>query len=124
MAYYRLQLSPRKLSVSAVLRDGVWTNPVSVAISCCVGVNNFYLWKPLSTPRILTAQLHTAITEVIPGGPEDSHGDGNTFPGSGNDYHWSAQQQTDTLAHEAELVHKLGYCRALKFQEQNPVGGK
>ena len=74
------------------------------------------MWKLPSTPPTLTVQ---PTTGVISGGPlEDSHGDGNTFPGGGNDYHRSTQEQMDTLVHEAESSASLATAKPI-YTENN-----
>lgn len=85
-----------------VLRDGVWSDPVSVAISCCLDVNNLYLWKPPSTPRIAAVQRSLMTLETVPRSHGDSRHGGDTFPGGGNNYHQHTPQWASTSSVIAE----------------------
>ena len=97
----------------------MWSGPVSVAIYCYVGVNDFYLWKLLSIPRILTVQLPPTTTEVIPGGLEAFYDDGSTFAGDGNNHHQPTQQRTEDSAQEAESSTSLATAKPYDIENDN-----
>jgi len=92
-----------------VYRDGVWMDPVSLVVCCCLDVNDLFLWKPPSTPRVFPNPLPNMIPSNEVWGYEVCDG-GNDGGGEGSVY-LSAEERTNVSAQVAEMSTSLAAAK-------------
>lgn len=95
--------------------DGVWADPVSLVMRCCLDVSDLFLRKPQSTPRVLPNPLPDMILSNEVWGYETYDG-GNDNGGEGSAY-LSAEERTNVSAQVAEMSTSLAAAKPKNIKD-------